>query len=54
MRIVNIIELLAVPANMKLMAIPLMDLYGRDDDKIYEKEMSALPAILSRFNYIYE
>ncbi|KAJ3181925.1 hypothetical protein HDU85_003442 [Gaertneriomyces sp. JEL0708] len=45
-------KLLSVPKNMKLLAVPLFELY--DNAARYGPQLSALPHTLSRFNFIYE
>lgn len=45
-------ELLSVPRNMKLIAVPLFELY--DNVAHYGPQLSALPHILSRFDFVYE
>ncbi|KND01784.1 uncharacterized protein SPPG_09124 [Spizellomyces punctatus DAOM BR117] len=45
-------KLLSVPKNMKLLAVPLFELY--DNAARYGPQLSALPHLLSRFNFIYE
>jgi hypothetical protein len=41
------LEVLAVPKNMKLLAIPLFELY--DNAARYGPQLSAIPHLLSRF-----
>ncbi|KAF8321328.1 cleavage and polyadenylation specificity factor 25 kDa subunit [Clavulina sp. PMI_390] len=45
-------KVLAVPKNMKLLAIPLFELY--DNAARYGPQLSALPHLLSRYNFIYQ
>ncbi|KXS17206.1 cleavage and polyadenylation specific factor 5 [Gonapodya prolifera JEL478] len=45
-------KVLAVPRNMKLLAVPLFELY--DNAARYGQQLSALPHLLSRFNFIYQ
>ena len=45
-------ELLAVPRNMKLLAVPLFELY--DNGARYGPQLAALPHTLSRFSYVYQ
>ena len=42
-------EVLAVPKNMKLLAIPLFELY--DNAARYGPQLSAIPHLLSRYVY---
>ncbi|PWN53750.1 cleavage and polyadenylation specificity factor, 25 kDa subunit [Violaceomyces palustris] len=42
---------LAVPKNMKLLAVPLFELY--DNSARYGPQLSAIPHLLSRYNFIY-
>ena len=44
---VNSTEVLAVPKNMKLLAIPLFELY--DNAARYGPQLSAIPHLLSRY-----
>ncbi|KAF5320135.1 hypothetical protein D9611_010334 [Ephemerocybe angulata] len=44
-------KVLAVPKNMKLLAIPLFELY--DNAARYGPQLSAIPHLLSRYNFIY-
>ncbi|KAJ3170810.1 hypothetical protein HK101_011324 [Irineochytrium annulatum] len=44
-------KLLSVPKNMKLLAVPLFELY--DNAARYGPQLSALPHLLSRFNFVY-
>ncbi|KAG1743796.1 nucleotide hydrolase-domain-containing protein [Suillus lakei] len=46
------LEVLAVPKNMKLLAIPLFELY--DNAARYGPQLSAIPHLLSRYNFIYQ
>ncbi|OUM66519.1 hypothetical protein PIROE2DRAFT_40720, partial [Piromyces sp. E2] len=41
----------SVPKNMKLLAVPLFELY--DNSARYGPQLAALPHLLSRFNYVY-
>ncbi len=43
------IETLSVPKNMKLLAVPLFELY--DNAARYGPQLSAIPHYLSRFNF---
>ncbi|KAI9033256.1 cleavage and polyadenylation specific factor 5 [Hyaloraphidium curvatum] len=43
-------KLLSVPKNMKLLAVPLFELY--DNSARYGPQLSAIPHVLSRFNFI--
>lgn len=43
------IEVLSVPKNMKLLAVPLFELY--DNTARYGPQLSAIPHILSRYNF---
>ncbi|CAG8602716.1 12272_t:CDS:2 [Gigaspora margarita] len=45
-------KILSVPKNMKLLAVPLFELY--DNAQRYGPQLSAIPHLLSRFNFIYE
>ncbi|RHZ72161.1 hypothetical protein Glove_245g20 [Diversispora epigaea] len=45
-------KVLSVPKNMKLLAVPLFELY--DNSQRYGPQLSAIPHLLSRFNFIYE
>ncbi|KAG5338812.1 hypothetical protein C0989_006081 [Termitomyces sp. Mn162] len=45
-------QVLAVPKNMKLLAIPLFELY--DNAARYGPQLSAIPHLLSRYNFIYQ
>ncbi|CAG8438796.1 8588_t:CDS:2 [Ambispora gerdemannii] len=45
-------KVLSVPKNMKLLAVPLFELY--DNAQRYGPQLSAIPHLLSRFNFIYE
>jgi len=66
-------EVLAVPKNMKLLAIPLFELYDNaarcvflDDTHVFSRrhlcifmirygpQLSAIPHLLSRYNFIYQ
>ncbi|EGG10959.1 Cleavage/polyadenylation specificity factor subunit 5 [Melampsora americana] len=44
-------KVLSVPKNMKLLAIPLFELY--DNPQRYGPQLAAIPHILSRFSFIY-
>ncbi|EPQ30791.1 uncharacterized protein PFL1_01692 [Pseudozyma flocculosa PF-1] len=44
-------KVLAVPQNMKLLAVPLYELY--DNSARYGSQLAALPHLLSRYNFIY-
>lgn len=44
-------EVLAVPKNMKLLAVPLFELY--DNANRYGPQLSAIPHLLSKYNFIY-
>ncbi|PWN18315.1 cleavage and polyadenylation specificity factor, 25 kDa subunit [Microstroma glucosiphilum] len=44
-------KVLAVPKNMKLLAVPLFELY--DNSNRYGPQLSAIPHLLSRYNFIY-
>ena len=46
-----LIETFSVPKNMKLLAVPLFELY--DNSARYGPQLAALPHLLSRFNYVY-
>jgi cleavage and polyadenylation specificity factor subunit 5 len=45
----TIIEVLSVPKNMKLLAVPLFELY--DNTPRYGPQLSAIPHLLSRYNF---
>ena len=45
----NIAEVLSVPKNMKLLAVPLFELY--DNTARYGPQLSAIPHLLSRYNF---
>ncbi|KAJ7675473.1 Cleavage/polyadenylation specificity factor subunit 5 [Mycena rosella] len=45
-------KVLAVPKNMKLLAIPLFELY--DNAARYGPQLSAIPHLLSRYSFIYQ
>lgn len=45
-------KVLAVPKNMKLLAIPLFELY--DNAARYGPQLSAIPHLLSRYNFIFQ
>jgi cleavage and polyadenylation specificity factor subunit 5 len=42
-------EVLSVPKNMKLLAVPLFELY--DNVQRYGPQLSAIPHLLSRYNF---
>lgn len=42
-------EVLSVPKNMKLLAVPLFELY--DNTARYGPQLSAIPHLLSRYNF---
>lgn len=44
-----IAEVLSVPKNMKLLAVPLFELY--DNTQRYGPQLSAIPHLLSRYNF---
>ncbi|SPO32324.1 probable CF25 - polyadenylation factor [Ustilago trichophora] len=44
-------KVLAVPKNMKLLAVPLFELY--DNSQRYGPQLAAIPHLLSRYNFIY-
>ncbi|ORY06963.1 cleavage and polyadenylation specificity factor, 25 kDa subunit [Basidiobolus meristosporus CBS 931.73] len=44
-------KVLSVPKNMKLLAVPLFELY--DNSARYGPQLSAIPHLLSRFNFVY-
>lgn len=43
------LEVLSVPKNMKLLAVPLFELY--DNTGRYGPQLSAIPHLLSRYNF---
>jgi len=43
------VEVLSVPKNMKLLAVPLFELY--DNTQRYGPQLSAIPHLLSRYNF---
>lgn len=43
------IEVLSVPKNMKLLAVPLFELY--DNATRYGGQLSAIPHLLSRYDF---
>lgn len=43
------LEVLSVPKNMKLLAVPLFELY--DNTARYGPQLSAIPHLLSRYNF---
>jgi cleavage and polyadenylation specificity factor subunit 5 len=45
----TIAEVLSVPKNMKLLAVPLFELY--DNTARYGPQLSAIPHLLSRYNF---
>lgn len=45
------VEVLSVPKNMKLLAVPLFELY--DNTARYGPQLSAIPHLLSRYNFEY-
>jgi cleavage and polyadenylation specificity factor subunit 5 len=45
----NVTEVLSVPKNMKLLAVPLFELY--DNVQRYGPQLSAIPHLLSRYNF---
>lgn len=45
----NDVEVLSVPKNMKLLAVPLFELY--DNTARYGPQLSAIPHLLSRYNF---
>ena len=47
--LIMITEVLSVPKNMKLLAVPLFELY--DNTARYGPQLSAIPHLLSRFNF---
>lgn len=44
------LEVFAVPRNMKLLAIPVFELY--DNSGRYGPQLAAIPHLLSRYNFI--
>jgi len=44
-------EVLSVPKNMKLLAVPLFELY--DNAQRYGPQLSAIPHLLSKYNFEY-
>ena len=46
---ISTIEVLSVPKNMKLLAVPLFELY--DNTARYGPQLSAIPHLLSRYNF---
>lgn len=46
---VCVAEVLSVPKNMKLLAVPLFELY--DNTARYGPQLSAIPHLLSRYNF---
>lgn len=49
MLIIPFTEVLSVPKNMKLLAVPLFELY--DNTQRYGPQLSAIPHLLSRYNF---
>lgn len=47
--LINFAEVLSVPKNMKLLAVPLFELY--DNTARYGPQLSAIPHLLSRYNF---
>lgn len=47
--LIDIAEVLSVPKNMKLLAVPLFELY--DNTARYGPQLSAIPHLLSRYNF---
>ncbi len=45
-------KVLTVPKNLKLVAVPLYELY--DNAQRYGAQLSALTQMLSRFNFVYQ
>lgn len=45
-------EVLSVPKNMKLLAVPLFELY--DNSARYGAQLSTIAHLLSRYEFIYE
>lgn len=45
----NCLEVLSVPKNMKLLAVPLFELY--ENTARYGPQLSAIPHLLSRYNF---
>ena len=45
----DVTEVLSVPKNMKLLAVPLFELY--DNTARYGPQLSAIPHLLSRYNF---
>ena len=50
-RLITTTEVLSVPKNMKLLAVPLFELY--DNTARYGPQLSAIPHLLSRYNFEY-
>lgn len=48
-QLIRATEVLSVPKNMKLLAVPLFELY--DNTARYGPQLSAIPHILSRYNF---
>ena len=44
-----VLEVLSVPKNMKLLAVPLFELY--DNTARYGPQLAAIPHLLSRYNF---
>ena len=49
--VIPLAEILAVPKNMKLLAVPLFELY--DNSQRYGPQLAAIPHLLSRYNFVY-
>lgn len=49
MTVLMLAEVLSVPKNMKLLAVPLFELY--DNTPRYGPQLSAIPHLLSRYNF---
>lgn len=49
LKIYSGIEALSVPKNMKLLAVPLVELY--ENSGRYGPQLSAIPHLLSRYNF---
>lgn len=49
MGLIGFVEVLSVPKNMKLLAVPLFELY--DNTARYGPQLSAIPHLLSRYNF---
>jgi len=48
-QLISATEVLSVPKNMKLLAVPLFELY--DNTARYGPQLSAIPHLLSRYNF---